>query len=419
MAMASMRSLEQAVNEMVLTANKDDGGERDRDRDSLAESLALSDVAGGMCNSFTSLDTLLDLDQGGATAQAADPTGNIDSDSRQNLTASASPQPESTKEHNSEVPVFRRQRWETKSMTSVERAGADKPSFSVGGWSENTPTAASSAGPVHKGSFVRKRDLWEKRASVTSQPAGPTITTTAPAPATSAPAPVTTGQPILQQQQRQKHTPDLVMDLPPSLPLSSSPKESEILANASAPTDKARERHESGSSSGSASSSSPGSPDMTTAAETFAMQNQSTLKKSNIKQVKKVVEPAEPTSQISSEQGACSSRPVAAGSSIKVSVSPYGSSPSTTTTLLASASSAPRPAVTPKLVTRFPHQYGTPCPVLPVAFAAEAAASPGDPSRPQVRIKPQVLKKPTLPTSLNSPETARRSSGLDHHNSQV
>lgn len=65
---------------------------------------------------------------------------------------------------------------------------------------------------------------------------------------------------------RQKHTPDLVMDLP--VVGSSSPKEG---------NDKSISEED---SSGSESSSpGPESPDMTTAAERFAKQNQCTLKK--------------------------------------------------------------------------------------------------------------------------------------------
>lgn len=400
---------ESAVNENGTTNNQptsvahsEDGG----DRDSLAESLTLSDEK-SLCDSFTSLDTLDQEIENEVPAEPAkvrsDPTNQAGS--LQNL--------EATGEVES-VPVFRRQRWETRSMTNLERSsGPEKLNISVGGWSEakgaDGVAAASGLGSTSgqsKGSFVRRRDLWEKRTSITS---------TTPAVPQAAPQ---------LQQHRPKHTPDLVMDLPPSLPLSSSPKEGDSLVDPAS-----RQRHESGGSSSSSNSSSPGSPDMTTAAETFAMQNQSTLKKSTIKQIKKDRADAAAASTsvaVTSEHAtvapvtvvtiAESTRPT---SSVKVSVSAYGSA-----SVMTPVSSNIRP-VTPKIANRFPHHinlYATPMPVLPVAFAAEAAAasglSPADPNRPQLKIKPQVLKKPTLPaTHLNSPESSRRS-GFDQ-DSQV
>lgn len=410
LAVASMRCLEQNIHELTVLAGsaplltvgvKDES--RDRDRDSLAESLALSDET-GHCSSFTSLDTL-DLDQSidGGPMTLVDQTKG--GGSGQSLDAAPSSLPPIVNDGTADATVFRRQRWETKSMTNLERGApvSDKVNVSVGGWSESKAAAvpeggvvSGAVGPVHKGSFVRKRDLWEKRASITSQ----SSSTGAVVPTVPASAPI---------QQRQKHTPDLVMDLPPSIPLSSSPKQGEGVVDP-APS---RSRHESEGSSSSSNSSSPGSPDMTTAAETFAMQNQSTLKKSTIKAIKK--DRAEAAAARTEAVAAGSVSPSGPGStlvapaestpkpSIKVSVSAYGSSP------LPPISSSGVRAVTPKLVNRFPHQYGTPCPVLPVAFANEAASAlSSDPSRPQVKIKPQVLKKPTLPTSLN-----------DQHNSQV
>ena len=400
----SMKCTEQAVNEVfsktvVSLALSDDGG----DRDSLAESLTLSDEK-SLCDSFTSLDTLMDqeIDHETPAPDAAKlrPEPANQAGSLQNL--------EATLEVENAPPVFRRQRWETRSMTNLERStGPEKLNISVGGWAEaktsgDGATAAkdlgSTSGPT-KGSFVRRRDLWEKRTSITSTPTPPAAPQAAPS------------------QLRPKHTPDLVMDLPPSLPLSSSPKEGDTLVDPAS-----RQRHESESSSSSSNSSSPSSPDMTTAAETFAMQNQSTLKKSTIKQLKKdradavavgtvataMAETAAPVVVVPATE---SPRPT---SSVKVSVSAYGSASATP------ISSGIRP-ITPKIANRFPHHinlYATPMPVLPVAFAAEAAASSGfssasvDASRPQLKMKPQVLKKPTLPASLSSPETSRRS-GFD------
>lgn len=381
----------EAINEVVLSKPTDDGG----DRDSLAESLALSDEK-SLCSSFTSLDT---LDQEMDHEAASEHDDTKVAGSLQNLEAATT---------TLEPCVFRRQRWETRSMTNLERStGPEKLNISVGGWADakatDTPAPAANneslaTGPG-KGSFVRRRDLWEKRTSITSTPPA---TATVPAAAASA-------------QLRPKHTPDLVMDLPPSLPLSSSPKEGDSLVDPAI----SRQRHESGSSSSSSNSSSPGSPDMTTAAETFAMQNQSTLKKSTIKQMKK--DKAATTDAAATAVPAAAEHVVAPPivtvseaprPPVKVNVSAYGSSSS-------SSSSGIRP-VTPKIANRFPHHinlYATPMPVLPVAFAAEAAAAGASPDRPQLKIKPQVLKKPSLPASLSSPESSRRS-GFDQ-DSQV
>ncbi|XP_045027410.1 SLIT-ROBO Rho GTPase-activating protein 1 isoform X2 [Daphnia magna] len=395
-SMTSVRYTEPAVNEILSNATPvthlDDSG----DRDSLTESLTLSDEK-SLCDSFTSLDTLdqemdpeLSVPIEKARLEPSNQAGSL-----QNL--------ESTLETEN-APVFRRQRWETRSMTNLERSsGPEKPNISVGGWSvaktAEGATAANDLGPISgptKGSFVRRRDLWEKRTSITS---ATTASVASPA--------------IPSQPQRPKHTPDLVMDLPPSLPLSSSPKEGDSLVDPAS-----RQRHESESSSGSSNSSSPGSPDMTTAAETFAMQNQSTLKKSTIKQIKKdkadaavasaSAAPTEPTAAVMAVTvSETPPRP-----SVKVSVSAYGSA--------APISTGIRP-ITPKIANRFPHSinlYATPMPVLPVAFAVEANAASGlspasvDAIRPQLKIKPQVLKKPTLPVSLSSPESSRRS-GFD------
>lgn len=111
-------------------------------------------------------------------------------------------------------------------------------------------------------------------------------------------------------------------------------------------------------------------------------------------------------------------------SGVKVNVVPFGS-----TTPIGASAAAPRSVTTPKIANRFPHHinlYATPMPVLPVAFASggEAGAASADAvaGKPQLKMKPQVLKKPALPQSLNSPETARRyggGTGGEHHDSQM
>ena len=368
-----------AETEVTETTERDD-----------CESLALSDEK-SLADSFTSLapEASEETEQGAAALLEQS-----NSQSLQNLDVQV--------ENDTQ---FRRQAWETRSMTNLERVvirPESKVNVSVGGWSE-----PSNQGITTKGSFVRKRDLWEKRASVTS----------------SSPSTQVTSQLNL----RQKHTPDLVMDLPPSLALSSSPKDDSLVVVvpvAASATSVTRQRHESetssqSSSSGSGSSNpgSPGSPEMTTAAETFARQNQSTLKKSHVVKLPKK-EPAE----LPAEEAP---PPARSAPTVKLQIATYSSSASSSASSSGSSSGLSpaanplvRPSTTPKLGARFSHLYGTPMPVLPVAFAPQAAQtgaaasdSSGPDGRPQVKLKPQVLRKPTLP-SLNSPESTRRS-GVD------
>lgn len=377
---ASSSSKSPPVTETAETTERDD-----------CESLALSDEK-SLADSFTSLapEAPEETQQGAAALLEQS-----NSQSLQNLDVQVENDPQ-----------FRRQTWETRSMTNLERVVTrpeSKIHVSVGGWSE-----PSSQGITTKGSFVRKRDLWEKRASVTSS------------------------SPSTQLNLRQKHTPDLVMDLPPSLALSSSPKDDSLVAVpvAASSSSAARQRHESetstqssssgsgsGSGSGSSNPSSPGSPEMTTAAETFARQNQSTLKKSHVVKVTKK-EPAE----LPTEEPPAQPRSAPA---VKLHIATYGSAGSSsgsssgsTGGLSPAANPLTRPATTPKLGARFSHLYGTPMPVLPIAFAAQAAQtgatgidSSGSDGRPQVKMKPQVLRKPMRP-SLSSPESTRRS-GVD------
>lgn len=361
-----IRNLEEAINEN-LAAN-------DQELLDDCESLALSDEK-SICDSFTSLD-VEDVSTGqGAIAliEQTNQTRSLHNLDVQQLGTSTA--------------AFRRQTWETRSMTNLERipreTDSDKLDISVGGWTDSRSVAPQAN---NKGSFVRKRDLWEKRASIT-QPS--------------------------QLNLRQKHTPDLVMDLPPSLPLSSSPKEDGQDVSQ-------RQRHESDSSSSSSSSNSssspsPNSPEMTTAAETFAMQNQSTLKKSAIKQAKKddMTSFAATAHQVHEVEGSSSRlNRSESTSSVKLHIAAF--SPANNGNVQTT------PAITkpqtPKVGNRFPHLYGTPMPVLPIAFASsnQPGSSGGidtsslEANKPQVRTKPQVLKKPTLP-SMNSPEASRRS----------
>ncbi|GLV43182.1 Rho GTPase activating protein at 92B [Carabus blaptoides fortunei] len=112
-------------------------------------------------------------------------------------------------------------------------------------------------------SFSQNRELWQKRASSNSQ--------------SSYIAPIGTPKPC--RLQRQNHTPDLVMDLP--LVGGSSPKENvkKSVALSSNSVSNLSSGEEDDNVMTLESPTGPGSPDMSTAAERFAKQNQCTLKK--------------------------------------------------------------------------------------------------------------------------------------------
>lgn len=111
--------------------------------------------------------------------------------------------------------------------------------------------------------FTQNRELWQRRANLESTPASPLLKTHR------------FSEPYIQ---RQNHTPDLVMDLP--VVGNSSPKElaksMSVLSSTysdSSPEDDASPTKLVENKTGA------DSPDMQTAAETFAKQNQCTLKK--------------------------------------------------------------------------------------------------------------------------------------------
>ena len=162
------------------------------------------------------------------------------------------------------------------------------------------------------------------------------------------------------------------------------------------------------------------------------MQNQNTLKKSTIKQVRKEAEAVHAiTQQTENQSASVASAPTvstmlttamaneplrlpSSSSSVKVTVSAYGATPT------AASPASVRSVITQKPVQRFAHHanlYGTPMPVLPVAFEAPGSSAAGDSGRPLVKVKPAVLKKPTIPASLNSPDSPRQSNF--EHDTQI
>lgn len=114
--------------------------------------------------------------------------------------------------------------------------------------------------------FSANRELWQKRASSQTQ-------LTPPIPPT--PKAVRASQEF--REMRQKHTPDLVMDLP--LTAQDASKKSASSSSLSSSDDESSVHTTRPEPAPRSPSTGPESPDMSTAAERFAKQNQCTLKK--------------------------------------------------------------------------------------------------------------------------------------------
>lgn len=155
---------------------------------------------------------------------------------------------------------------ETKSLKSRSRSqspAADRECSFISSQSSKSLDSAEHGVYDANVSFSQNRELWQKRASSNSQ--------------SSYVAPIGTPKPC--RLQRQNHTPDLVMDLP--LVGGSSPKENvkKSVALSSNSVSNLSSGEEDDNVMTLESPTGPGSPDMSTAAERFAKQNQCTLKK--------------------------------------------------------------------------------------------------------------------------------------------
>lgn len=206
--------------------------------------------------------------------------------------------------------------------------------------------------------FNQNRELWQRRAASQSQ-IDPSCTSTRHS------------QELWEL--RQKHTPDLVMDLP--LVGSSSPKEA----------DKVISEEETGSES---NSPGPESPDMTTAAERFAKQNQCTLKKNtkvNLPRNKSNNEilSEKTSSDADNLENILNSEKInQVKSELELVINP----------------AAHQQRLTPKMAVKF--------------AASNNSSNPVPSLKPQVKQKPQILRKPVLPLpvppSQTPPEIARK-----------
>ncbi|XP_015584852.1 SLIT-ROBO Rho GTPase-activating protein 1 isoform X3 [Cephus cinctus] len=216
--------------------------------------------------------------------------------------------------------------------------------------------------------FSANRELWQRRA--TSQ-----THLTPPIPPT--PKSFRSSQEF--REMRQKHTPDLVMDLP--LSAQDAGKKSTSSSSLSSSDEETPTVPPSRAEAATSPTGGPESPDMSTAAERFAKQNQCTLKKntkSNLEGGKLKRMEAEVEPDMESEEL------VRSASSNQISDSMPLRSPLP-------------PRSTPKIAAKFADMHLT-------------GGSQVSSFKPQVKVKPTILRKPVLPFPHPhmSPELARK-----------
>ncbi|XP_014468651.1 PREDICTED: SLIT-ROBO Rho GTPase-activating protein 1-like isoform X2 [Dinoponera quadriceps] len=218
--------------------------------------------------------------------------------------------------------------------------------------------------------FSANRELWQRRATSQTQPATPKS--------------FRTSQEF--REMRQKHTPDLVMDLPLSAQDASKKSASSSSLSSSddeTPMSLPPARAEAATSP----TGGPESPDMSTAAERFAKQNQCTLKKntktsSDSAGKLKRLETADHETAADAEndeivRSASSNQIADSGVPLKSPLPPRS---------------------TPKIVAKFADMHLTGGSQVVSSF------------KPQVKVKPTILRKPVLPFPHPhmSPELARK-----------
>ncbi|XP_043474331.1 SLIT-ROBO Rho GTPase-activating protein 1-like isoform X2 [Leptopilina heterotoma] len=218
--------------------------------------------------------------------------------------------------------------------------------------------------------FSANRELWQRRATSHVQ-LNPPIT----------PKSFRTSQEF--REMRQKHTPDLVMDLP--LSAQDSGKKSASSSSLSS-SDEETPMQPARAEAATSPTGGPESPDMSTAAERFAKQNQCTLKKntkstpedSKFKQVENTEQEAEAELEVNSNliDRSNSSNQISETISLR----------------------SPLPQrSTPKIAAKFADMHLT-------------GGSQVSSFKPQVKVKPAILRKPVLPFPHPhmSPELARK-----------
>lgn len=220
--------------------------------------------------------------------------------------------------------------------------------------------------------FSANRELWQRRA--TSQ--------------TQLNPPVPPNNKIYRSSQefremRQKHTPDLVMDLPLSAQdASKKSASSSSLSSSDEETPVQPSRAEAATSP----TGGPESPDMSTAAERFAKQNQCTLKKNTKAETQtKLKRSADAENEPEQEQP---EEMIRSASSNQISSDP---------SIPLRSPLPPRSKIEPKIVAKFADMHLT-------------GGSQVSSFKPQVKVKPTILRKPVLPFPHPhmSPELARK-----------
>ncbi|CAB0031918.1 unnamed protein product [Trichogramma brassicae] len=268
------------------------------------------------------------------------------------------------------------------SLTSTplqQRAAARKypwKSQSMGEQQQRQQLRQDDLSADEQNSFSANRELWQRRAASQGQLLPPV-----PGPKPQTPR----ATPDLREF-RQKHAPDLVLDLPPSAQEAKPvPGAAEEIADESNNEGEAEPINQAALqptvNCSIPPSSGPESPDMSTAAERFAKQNQCTLKKrpqaqgegAQVVQQQIVAVPA----SISDQNEAAPPQPI-----------------------VRSASSS---QITPMIAAKFAELHLTGGSQLPAGLPLP----PG--CKPQMKIKPLVLRKPVLPPLVQpSPELGGR-----------
>ena len=214
--------------------------------------------------------------------------------------------------------------------------------------------------------FSANRELWQRRAASQTQ-INPPVT----------PKSFRSSQEF--REMRQKHTPDLVMDLPIS---AQDPSNKSASSNDLSGSDEETPMQPSRIEAATSPTGGPESPDMSTAAERFAKQNQCTLKKNTKASSEsakfKRIENAQMEDEVDSNEV------IGSDNLNQISGTIPPSSPLTQRS-------------TPKIAAKFADMHLT-------------GGSQVSSFKPQVKMKPTILRKPVLPFAHPhmSPELARK-----------
>ncbi|XP_011145271.1 SLIT-ROBO Rho GTPase-activating protein 1 isoform X1 [Harpegnathos saltator] len=230
--------------------------------------------------------------------------------------------------------------------------------------------------------FSANRELWQRRATSQTQ-LNPAVPPT--------PKSFRTSQEF--REMRQKHTPDLVMDLPLSAQdASKKSASSSSLSSSDDETPTSLPMAPARAEAATSPTGGPESPDMSTAAERFAKQNQCTLKKNtktNSDSAGKLKRVETADHEIGAIDAIENDEIVRSASSNQLADGGGGGVP---------LKSPLPPRSTPKIVAKFADMHLTGGSQVVSTF------------KPQVKVKPTILRKPVLPFPHPhmSPELARK-----------